>query len=261
MSNLKKQNIILRFNLIWALAKTDFLQRYYGSVLGLFWAFLNPLFRIFVYWAAFSFLIFRNRDPFFILYLIIGIKTWSLFSSGTKAGISLLKSKAYLIQSVQVNKLDLYIASFISSSFMYFLNLVFYVLFSIFYGIHYQWQGILLYPIIFVSLGLSIIGTSMIISAIKAHLKDFNHVWDMLLMLGFWSIPVIWPQVYALETYPWMMYINPITGVLINSRQVLMNDSLPFMEYLWYDLAFGLALFGIGYIMIKRFAHKALEVF
>ncbi|HAS36509.1 MAG TPA: ABC transporter permease, partial [Flavobacteriales bacterium] len=68
-----------RWERVWLLAKMDFLQRYYGSSLGLLWAFLNPLARLLVYYFVFSYLIFKNQDPDFILYLFMGIIVWGFF--------------------------------------------------------------------------------------------------------------------------------------------------------------------------------------
>ena len=104
-----------RFERIFLLAKTDFSTRYYGSVLGLLWAFINPFFKLLVYYFAFSYLIFRNRDHKFVLYLFTGIILWTFFAQTTKQGMRVLNTKRYLIQNIEINKVDIFLSHAISN--------------------------------------------------------------------------------------------------------------------------------------------------
>jgi len=127
-----------RFQRIWILAKTDFTQRYYGSAIGLAWAFLHPFFKLIVYYFVFSYLIFRNRDPDFVLYLFTGIITWQFFSEATKKGMNLLTSKRYLIQNIRINKLDIFYASILSVLIGYGFNFLSYFIISLFFKITFS---------------------------------------------------------------------------------------------------------------------------
>ena len=138
------------------LASTEYYQRYYGSRLGVIWAFLNPLFRILIYYLAFSYLIFRNRDPQFILYLFLGITVWQYFSENTNKGISLLKGKKYLIQNVGMAKSDIFIASALSTSVSFGLNIVIYFLISFWFDVSYSFNSILVIAL-FVNLYLIVV--------------------------------------------------------------------------------------------------------
>ena len=63
------------YPLVWNLSKNDFKVRYVGSYLGIFWAFINPLVTILLYWTVFQFA-FNNSDvdgfPF-VLWLVAGL--------------------------------------------------------------------------------------------------------------------------------------------------------------------------------------------
>lgn len=258
--NLATQNSIkLRFNLIWAIAKTDYVQRYYGSSLGLLWALINPIFRLLVYYVVFAYLIFRNRDPEFILYLFLGITAWTYFSENTNKGLGILKQKKYLIQNIEINKLDLFFSSAISTSFSFFLNVLIYLLFTLFFEVPYTINilGVLL---LFLNLFILVIGVSMILATAFLYLNDLKHLWDMVILLGFWTVPIIWDYHIALEEYKILLYASPITGIVINLRYVLLyGESMDWLIFL-YDFGYATVLFILGLFSLKHFSHKAVEV-
>ena len=62
--------------LVMKLAKNDFKTRYAGSYFGTFWAFVQPVVTILVYWFVFSVGFRSNTDELgvpFVLYLVAGI--------------------------------------------------------------------------------------------------------------------------------------------------------------------------------------------
>lgn len=87
--------------LIWKLAKSDFKKRYAGSYMGAFWAMVQPVITVAMYWVVFV-IIFPNRTGYasggvegvpYILFLTAGLVPWFYFSealdqrNGIAAGI------------------------------------------------------------------------------------------------------------------------------------------------------------------------------
>ena len=65
--------------LIWNLSKNDFKTKYAGSYLGIFWAFVNPIVTILIYWFVFEFglkAVSPVNDIPFILWFTAGIVPW-----------------------------------------------------------------------------------------------------------------------------------------------------------------------------------------
>ena len=248
----------LRMERIGMLASTEYYQRYYGSSLGVVWAFLNPLFRILIYYLAFSYLIFRNRDPQFILYLFLGITIWQYFSENTNKGVSLLRGKKYLIQNVGMAESDIFIASALSTSVSFGLNILIFCLISFWFEVSFSVNSLLVIAL-FANLFLIVIGVSMILSTIYLYFSDLKHVWDISLLLGFWTVPIIWDATYVYTTYPFMLYGNPITGILVNLRNVMLYNSSVDLTVFALDFAYGIAFVLIGYALISRFSYKIVE--
>ena len=94
--------------LIWKLAKSDFKKRYAGSYMGAFWAMVQPVITVAMYWVVFV-IIFPNRTGYasggvegvpYILFLTAGLVPWFYFSEAlTSAMVSLLEYN-YLVKKV-----------------------------------------------------------------------------------------------------------------------------------------------------------------
>ena len=99
----------------------------------------------------------------------------------------------------------------------------------------------------------------MILSTIHLYFSDFKHVWDLALLLGFWTVPIIWDAKYVYTTYPFMLYGNPITGILVNLRNNMLYNSPVDTTVFALDFAYALVFVIIGYSLIKRFSYKVVE--
>lgn len=247
-----------RIERIFVLAKTEFRQRYFDSYLGLFWALLNPIFRVAVFYIVFT-VVFMNKTEHFALYLFSGICLWIFFSESTKKGIVLLRSKAYLIKNISINRLDIYISSVFSSFIGLIFNLAVYFLVGIFFEVEYSWS-LLFLPVILITVFFFVVAVSLILSSLFVYFRDLNHLWDIVLLGGFWSVPIIWKQEIVYEQAMFLLYANPITGILINLREVLLMNTMPTFWIMGYNILYTAVLFLIGMLLMKNIGRRAVEL-
>jgi len=118
-----------RLERIYLFANTDYFVRYYGSKLGILWAFLNPFLQIVIYYFAFSYLIFRQRDTSFVLYLFTGIITWQFFAEASKSAITLFQRQRYILQNIDLPKIDFFWSLILSKFWGYFINFLIFLAF------------------------------------------------------------------------------------------------------------------------------------
>lgn len=247
-----------RLERIFLFAKTEYHLRYYGSKLGVLWAFINPLFRILIYYVTFSYLIFRQRDPEFVLYLFTGIITWGFFSEATNTSISLFRKQRYILENVKLPKEDFFLASVGSKLYAYLINLLIYFVFSlIFFSPEYSFRLLYLIPVI-IGLFLFSLGISFFLATLYIYLRDLDHIWTIVLTAGFWMVPVIWDYQLLYSKYQFMLY-NPITAFLVNIRQITMHNEVPDMNVMLLAVLLSALLAIIGYVFMIKFSRKAVE--
>ena len=98
------RDIIQNRTLIRKLAVNDFKKRYVGSLLGILWAFIQPLVTIVLYYAVFGLIMPDARtsgsEVPFVLFLTAGMVPWFFFSEGLSSGTAALTDYSYLVKKV-----------------------------------------------------------------------------------------------------------------------------------------------------------------
>ena len=118
--------------LIFSLAKNDFKTRFAGSYLGIFWAFVQPVVTILVYWFVFQ-VGFRNGtvDEFpFVLWLTAGLVPWFYFSEALMGATNSLLEYSYLVKKVVFNIDILPVIKVLSALFVLCCSLCLFVVFT-----------------------------------------------------------------------------------------------------------------------------------
>ena len=199
-----------RLERIWLMAKFDFVTRYYGSFLGLFWALLKPLFQLAIFYVVFTMLIPSSTEKF-LLFLFIGIIMFQFFTESVQGSMNIFKVKRYLLENIQINKLDIFYSS-ISATFLGFLfNFMAFALANLILNDTFSWS-ILLFPIILANLIIIIFATQLIFSTIGVYVKDIDNIWFVLNNLLFWGSGIFF-DLSELEgkTSPYRIF-QPISG-------------------------------------------------
>ncbi|NCU06228.1 MAG: ABC transporter permease [Chitinophagaceae bacterium] len=245
---------------LWLLAKIEFKLRYYENKLGLLWALLKPIMDICIYYVVFK-LILKSDVPAFASYLFIGLIIWNFFVESTSGTIQILNTKKYLYEYSNMNKLEIYISTLFSNSIGFFFNFVMFILFysflekeSLGLSIHMLWSIPLFINLFILSLGISLILSNIYIIA-----KDISQIWQVFTSFLFFLSPIFYSLKVFKEALPSFDYGNPIAGIIINARRVLMEQQHPNYELLIWDFIYAIFLLFLGLIALNKLGSKAAE--
>ena len=243
---------------IWILAKTDFSQRYFGTKLGIVWAFLNPLFQITIYYIVFTYL-FHVTIENFVLYVFSGFLIIFFFNESTVKGMFTLKTNLYLIENIRFNPINIYIALVLSTFYGFIFNFLVYFLISFIFPVTYSWN-VLFFPLLIVNLIIIILSINLLLSTLYIYLRDINHLWDVVLLVVFWSCPIFYDKDILMDRFEFVLYVNPVSGIMINVREVLLYNRLPDFNIFFYDFLYAFILLFISILIFKKFSTKAVEL-
>lgn len=231
--------------------------KYQSSILGFTWSLLNPLLMMLVLYFVFS-NIFKARQNNFALYLLIGIVSWRFLANGTSSAIASIVGKPSLVTKIyiprQVLVLSVVLASFISSI-LEFVVLV-PLLFILGVGLS---PYILLFPVIHIIFFMMVYGVSLILASLYVYYRDLNQIWDVVMQMGFFLSPVVYPLSTVPEKYLPYYMLNPITVVIQMYRDILLNHTAPAYWDLIFAFLAGVAVIFIGSAIFNRLERRFAE--
>ena len=178
--------------LILRLAKNDFRTRYAGSYLGIFWAFVQPVVTILVYWFVFSTL----RSPHmrqvpFVLWLTAGLVPWFFFSEGLGSGCNALIEYSYLVKKVVFDIKVLPVVKLIAALFV---HLFFMGILVILYLCMGYFPGITVIQIVYYTFCTFCLlwGISYLTCSVVIFFRDLTQIIGIILQIGVWLTPIMW---------------------------------------------------------------------
>lgn len=249
------REILRNRTLLWGLAKNDFKTRYAGSYLGVFWAFVQPIITVLIYWFVFQ-VGFKsapmNNFPY-VLWLISGIVPWFFFSEALMSATNSLIEYSYLVKKVVFKISILPVVKIFSALFVH----IFFVCFTI---IVYAMNGFLptIYSIQIIyysacALVLAL-GISYATSAMVLFFKDLGQIINIIMQIGIWMTPIMWNENMVGENYRWILKINPMYYVVQGYRDAFINhvwlwQRFNLTVYFWFST---IVLFFIGIMVFKK---------
>jgi ABC-type polysaccharide/polyol phosphate export permease len=249
-----------KFERLWLLAKIEFKLRYYENKLGLLWALIKPIMDMCIYYVAFK-VILKSDVPSFASYLFIGLIMWNFFLESTGGTIQILNTKKYLYEYSNMNKLEIYVSTLLSNSIGFCFNLIMFLLFyNIFdkgsqgMSIHNLWIILLFVNIFVLSMGISLILSNIYILA-----KDITQIWGVFTSFLFFLSPIFYKLSTFKSALPSFDYGNPIAGIIINARRVMMEREPPDFKLMAFDMVYAFLFLAIGLLFLNKLGSKAAE--
>ena len=238
------------------LVKRDFTKKYKRTILGMAWSILSPLINLLVMWLVFSNL-FGNNVNHYAIYLFAGQLVFSYFSDATNLGMNSLVSNAGIFTKVNVPKYLFLFSQNVSSLINFGLTLLIFFGFVAFDGIPFTWKFVyLLFPV--ACLIVFNLGLGLILSALFVFFRDMQYLWGIMTQLLMWLSAVF----YTIDSYSYtvqcLFLLNPIYLYIRYFRKIVIDGTIPTIQFHLLAMAYALLAFGVGAYMYKRYNHEFL---
>lgn len=221
-----------------SLMKREVLGRYRGSVMGILWSFLNPLFMLTVYTFVFS-VVFKARWNSggesrieFALVLFAGLIVFNLFAECVSRAPSLIVGNVNYVKKVVfpleiLPWISLGAALFHASVSLFVWLLAYCVAFGL------PQLSTLYLPLILLPYCLCIMGICWILSSLGVFLRDVSQFVALLITVMMFLSPVFYSAASIPEIYRKLIYLNPLTPVIELTRDALYWGKTPSLKILF----------------------------
>ena len=223
--------------LIWQLAKHKLREQYAATLLGSFWAILQPIMMIIVFWFVFSYglrsQVVDQKIPFFLV-LFCGLIPWMAFSESLSGATQAILAHQYLVKKIVFPLEILPFVHVVASMVIHFCMIVFLLLILTFYGI---WPGIYLIQVVYYIFAMIFFSTglSWVLSTLNVFHRDVGQSLNLILNLWFWVTPIVWPVNNITGYASYLIKANPIYYVIEGYRRTFL-----YSEPFWANYKVGI---------------------
>jgi lipopolysaccharide transport system permease protein len=244
--------------LLFNLVLRDLRSRYRGSILGLLWTVLTPLFMAFIYIFFLRLLRVRIAHE----ELIIGVFAWQFTVQAIQSGMSSITGNANLVKKIYFPRMIIPLSVTIAALINYLLMLV--VQFAIVafllhrLGTTMSWWTLGL-PVLIAFHFLFSFSMALLVAAANVYFRDTQHLVGLFLSAWFFVSPVMYPlsMIEALAgDAVWinsLYMLNPLS-VIITAYRALQLSTVSFPWSLWtiIGLAWPFVLAAIAFVTFQR---------
>ncbi len=243
--------------LAWQLIKREIIGRYKGSVLGVFWSLVQPLFLLAVYTFVFS-VVFSVRvgdvDPHappFVLRLFTGLIIFSLFSETLNAAPRLVVNKANFVKKLRFPLEILPIVGLGAALFHVLVSVMVLLLIALYAGNGIA-PTVLLFPLVLAPFCLVILGMSWLLASIGVYFRDVSQTIGLATTALLFLSPVFYSPSALPEAVRPYIYLNPLTLIIEQSRNVLLRGVAPEWSVLLVYTVFAALIAWLGFVWFRR---------
>lgn len=264
LSTLYQQRALVR-----AFAMRDISTRYRTSALGWGWSLVQPLANLLVYTAVFT-LVFRITPPplgsdpskaSFAAFLFTGMVTFNLFSGLVLGSMAQLRSNGELLRKVHFPAWAPVLGASIVQFIQVILELI--VLIALFLVLlNVGWTWILAIPIL-IAMALFAQGIGLILSILNAKFGDVQYMVTVALGALYFLTPILYPISEIEKSAGWLKNIvlsNPLSWFVLPMHDVMYSLKAPQWWVIPALLAFGAAVFAIGFKIFERTSEDIGEI-
>lgn len=251
------KEILQYTELIKNLTISELKTKYAGSVLGFVWSMLNPLLLMIVLYFVFQ-NVFRFGQENFALYLLIGIITWRFFAIGTSSAMGSIVGKSSLVTKIYIPREIIVLSSALSSLISSLLEFLVLVPLVFILGSTVS-PVVIIFPVVHLFYFTIVYGLSLILASLYVYFRDLNQIWDVLINLGFFLSPIVYPLSIVPEKYLFYYMLNPITRLMGMYRDLILYNKFPAFGDFAIVFTAGVGVFVIGHLTFSRLSRRFAE--
>ncbi len=238
--------------LFYFLSWRDIKLRYKQTVFGIGWAVLQPFMMMVIFSVIFGKIAKVPSDGIpYPVFSYAGLLFWNIFSNSLNNASQSLIGSANIIQKVYLPKIIIPAASVIVTLVDFLFAALILGGIIIYYGFVPHFLGLLLLPLSLIITIFASLGSGWFFSAVNVKYRDVRYILPFFIQLLIYITPVIYPTSIIPQRYQWILYLNPMAGVIETFRAGFLGTG----PIVWMNLAISFLMsiailfFGLMYFL------------
>lgn len=207
--------LVLRF------ALRDVQVRYRHAVLGVLWALAQPAaLTVIATLVVHRWLAVPEGGLPFVLLAYTGALVWTFFAGAVEQATPTLVNQASLVRKIWFPREALPLGAVLARALDLALGVVGWCVLALVYGAPVTLAWLWVLPLVLVLLVFAS-AVALLTSALNVHLRDVKHALPLVLQVGMFASPVVYPFALVPEGWRRVLAWNPLVGVIEGLRSVL----------------------------------------
>jgi len=241
------------------LVRRDITIRYKGSLLGVVWAFLNPLGTMVVFLIIFSYVgKFQTSEPY-ALFLLTAIIPWGFFSNSVMKSVTIMIDHATVIKKVYFPREILPLAAVLAEMLHLMLGMLLLTgLVALFYphSLFHLWTLPLLVLVQF----FFTLGVCFFLCVTQVFMKDTVQLVTIVMTFWYFLTPIFYPLSIIPVSYHQVYLLNPVASMATLYRFAFLGRE-EYICYAWcISLIAAVVVFLSGYAYFKKHENSFVKL-
>lgn len=242
------------------LAVRDVEIRYKHSLLGLYWAIINPLAMAGIYSFVFAIIFRANTKPIpYVVFLLTNLTFWNFFANGLMSAVSSITGNGQLLAKIYFPRLVLPIAAILARIIDFIFSIGVLIVFILIEHVPLKWTAVYI-PLIFIEQMFFTLGIGYMVAALNVLYRDVSQLLGLILMVWMYLTPVMYKVSGAPPSLQTFLLLNPMGTFLNLYQELLFQGKIHHMTNLWVSFSWTAFVFMLGLAVLRRLERLFAEV-
>ena len=234
--------------------------RYQQSVLGWFWAVLQPTAQVAIYTVVFTMVVRIDTGNIpYVIFSYVAMVPWTLLATSLTDMSNSLVDNMSLVNKIYFPREILPVAALLARLMDFGVAAILIIVLMVIYRIHIFPMGLLFLPVILLIQLVFMLGLGLATAAANVFIRDIRSLIVLGLQLWFYASPIIYPVTAVPENLRPYYYLNPMNGIIESYRDVLLRSQMP-GNYLLPAAVISVVTFVLGYWFFKRVEFQFADI-
>lgn len=222
-----------------SLAVGEIKNKYARNITGIFLSVIQTLIGLAVYWLIFGIAIKIDTGNIpYPVFAMPGIIVWQFFSYLVGNSSGALINSEHLINKLYFPRINLTLAKVLPGLIDFGSGFIVFIAIFLIFGVSLSisWLAVPLVVIVLIICGLAV---GLWTSILSLYVRDLSQIIIQVTNFLIFVTPVFYPGTIVPDNFRFILYINPVAGIIEYFRAILFNTSLPDLGYL---IGFGIII-------------------
>ncbi|HUV28555.1 MAG TPA: ABC transporter permease [Anaerolineales bacterium] len=248
------------YDLVLAWADRTIRGRYQQSTFGWLWALFQPIATVAIFTIVFTrFVPIDTGDVPYVLFSYTAVVPWTFLATSTTDMSASLVQNMNLVTKIYFPREILPIAVMLARFMDFGISAAVLVVLFIFSDLQLSAVPLLYLPLILLIQLALILGVGLLSSALNVFYRDVDPILKLFIQLWFYASPIIYPVSMVPEALQPYYFINPMAGIIVGYRDVLLYGNSPGL-YLLPAAAISFTLLVTGFWFFKRVESQFADI-